>query len=134
VSCIAETNLTCRKTPRRACADDRKLRCNEAGSIDLFFDTELSQGDPESELLRTFPGKGRFNLLRLSSSADAYLDQIWGSDDFEKLDERACLANSGCSGWKWSVAPALIDWVYRSQPSGQRRNVRRMRSLVFYLR
>ena len=63
-----------------------KLKYNEDGSVDLYFGPELPQGAPESNYLRTVPGKGWFTLLRLYSPTQAFFDQTWRPDDFKKLD------------------------------------------------
>jgi len=63
-----------------------KLKYNEDGSVDLYFGPELPQGAPESNYLRTVPGKGWFTLLRLYSPTQAFFDQTWRPGDFEKIN------------------------------------------------
>ena len=61
------------------------LKYNDDGSIDLFFAPELPEGVPETNWLKTVPGKGWFTLLRLYSPTEAFFDQTWRPDDFNKL-------------------------------------------------
>lgn len=61
------------------------LVVNEDGSVDLYFGPEPPRGAPESNWLRTVPGKGWFTLLRLYSPTEAFFDQTWRPGDFEKL-------------------------------------------------
>jgi len=62
------------------------LTYNADGSVDLYFGPELPDGAPESNYLRTVPGRGWFTLLRLYSPTEAFFDQTWRPGDFEKLD------------------------------------------------
>lgn len=61
------------------------LKYNEDGSVDLFFGPKLPIGTPESNFLRTVPGKGWFTLLRLYSPTQAFFEQNWKPNDFERL-------------------------------------------------
>jgi hypothetical protein len=61
------------------------LKYNEDGSVDLFFAPELPKGAPESNWLRTVPGKGWFTLFRLYNPTEAFFDRSWRPGDFEKL-------------------------------------------------
>jgi len=62
------------------------LKYNEDGSVDLYFGPDLPDGAPESNYLRTVPGKGWFTLLRLYSPTEAFFDQTWRPGDFERID------------------------------------------------
>lgn len=62
------------------------LQYNDDGSVDLYFGPELPDGAPESNYLRTVPGKGWFTLLRLYSPTEAFFDQSWRPDDFVKIE------------------------------------------------
>jgi hypothetical protein len=61
------------------------LQYNEDGSVYLYFGPKLPPGVPESNWLRTVPGKGWFTLFRLYSPTAAFFDKIWKPGDFEKL-------------------------------------------------
>ena len=62
-----------------------KLTYNEDGSVDLYFGPELPEGAPESNYLRTVPGKGWFTLFRLYSPTREFFDKSWKLNDFEKI-------------------------------------------------
>ena len=62
------------------------LKYNDDKSVDLYFGPSLPEGAPESNWLRTVPGKGWFTLLRLYSPKQAFFDQTWRPGDFEKLN------------------------------------------------
>ena len=64
-----------------------KLKKNKDGSVDLYFGPELPEGAPESNYLRTVPGKGWFTLLRLYSPTQPFFDGSWRPGDFEKLNQ-----------------------------------------------
>jgi hypothetical protein len=62
------------------------LKYNEDGSVDLYFGPVLPDGAPESNWLKTIPGKGWFTLFRLYSPTQPFFDQTWRPGDFEKID------------------------------------------------
>ena len=62
------------------------LQTNTDGSVDLYFASELPADAPESNWLRTVPGKGWFTLFRLYSPIEPFFDQSWKPGDFEKMD------------------------------------------------
>ena len=62
-----------------------KLKANDDGSVDLYFGPKLPAGAPESNYLRTVPGKGWFTLFRLYSPTEAFFDKSWRPGDFEKI-------------------------------------------------
>jgi hypothetical protein len=62
------------------------LKYNDDGSVDLYFGPELPEGAPESNWLKTVPGKGWFTLFRLYSPTQPFFDQTWKPGDFEKID------------------------------------------------
>jgi hypothetical protein len=62
------------------------LTYNADGSVDLYFGPDRPAGAPETNFLRTVPGKGWFTLMRLYSPGQAFFDQSWRPGDFEKLD------------------------------------------------
>jgi hypothetical protein len=61
------------------------LHYNDDGSVHLYFGPELPADAPESNWLRTVPGKGWFTLLRLYSPTKPFFDQTWKPGDFEKI-------------------------------------------------
>jgi hypothetical protein len=63
-----------------------KLKYNDDGSVDLYFGPKLPTGAPESNYLRTVPGKGWFTLLRLYSPTETFFDKSWKPGDFEKIN------------------------------------------------
>ena len=63
-----------------------KLKYNEDQSVDLYFGPELPEGAPETNYLRTVPGKGWFTLLRLYSPKKAFFDKSWLPGDFQILN------------------------------------------------
>jgi hypothetical protein len=70
-------------TPSIGSLDD--LEYNSDGSVDLYFAPQLPQGAPESNWLRTVPGKGWFTLFRLYSPTEPFFDQSWKLGDFERI-------------------------------------------------
>jgi hypothetical protein len=63
------------------------LQYNDDGSVDLFFGPELPEGAPAANYLRTVPDKGWFTLLGLYSPTEAFFDQSWRPDDFQKIGD-----------------------------------------------
>ena len=61
------------------------LKYNEDGSAYLYFGPELPPGAPESNWLRTVPGKGWFTLFRLYSPTEAFFNMNWRPGDFERI-------------------------------------------------
>jgi hypothetical protein len=61
------------------------LQYNADGSLNLYFASELPADAPESNWLRTVPGKGWFTLFRLYSPTEPFFDQSWKPGDFEKI-------------------------------------------------
>ena len=49
----------------------------------LYFGPELPADAPESNWLRTVPGKGWFTLFRLYSPTEPFFDQSWKLTDIE---------------------------------------------------
>jgi hypothetical protein len=62
------------------------LEYNDDNSVDLYFGPELPEGAPESNWLKTVPGKGWFTLFRLYSPTEPFFDQSWKPGDFEKIN------------------------------------------------
>ena len=63
------------------------LEYNEDGSLDLYFGSEMPEGTPESNYLKTVPGEGWFSQLRLYSSTQTFYDQTWQPGNFEKIKQ-----------------------------------------------
>ena len=61
------------------------LEYNQDGSLYLYFGPKLPEGAPDSNWLRTVPGKGWFTLFRLYSPTEAFFDQSWKPGDFKKI-------------------------------------------------
>jgi len=61
------------------------LQYNDDGSVNLYFGSELPANAPESNWLKTVPGKGWFTLFRLYSPTEPFFDQSWKPGDFEKF-------------------------------------------------
>ncbi len=61
------------------------LGYNADGSVYLYFGPEVPEGAPESNWLRTVPGKGWFTLFRLYSPTEPFFDRSWRPGDFEKI-------------------------------------------------
>ncbi|PHS63372.1 MAG: hypothetical protein COB12_09490 [Flavobacterium sp.] len=58
---------------------------NEDGSIDLYFGPEAPEGQ-ENNWVKTIPGEGWEILFRLYGPTEAFFDQTWRPNDFEKLN------------------------------------------------
>lgn len=58
---------------------------NDDGSTTLYFGPEAPEGK-ETNWLATVPGKGWFTLLRLYGPEEAFFDQSWIPNDFEKAE------------------------------------------------
>ncbi|MFC1921781.1 DUF1254 domain-containing protein [Chloroflexota bacterium] len=61
------------------------LKYNQDGSVDLYFGPELPDGAPESNWLRTVPGKGWFTLFRLYNPTELFFNKSWKPGDFERI-------------------------------------------------
>ena len=56
-------------------------------SVDLYFGPELPEGAPESNWVKTVPGKGWFTLFRLYSPKKPFFDQSWKPEILKKLNK-----------------------------------------------
>jgi hypothetical protein len=59
---------------------------NADGSVDLYFGPELPEGKPESNWIKTIPGKGWFTYFRLYGPTQPYFDRSWVLPDIEEMD------------------------------------------------
>ena len=58
---------------------------NDDGSVDLYFAPELPEGKPESNGIKTTPGKGWFTYFRLYGPTQPYFDRSWVLPDIEEI-------------------------------------------------
>ena len=54
---------------------------NDDGSITITYAPELPDGVPESNWIRTVPGKGWFTIFRLYGPTEGYFDHTWKPSD-----------------------------------------------------
>jgi hypothetical protein len=54
--------------------------------VDLYFGPELPKGKPESNWIKTIPGKGWFTYFRLYGPTQPYFDRSWVLPDIEEMD------------------------------------------------
>ena len=59
---------------------------NDDGSVDLYFGPEAPAGKPESNWIKTIPGKGWLTYFRLYGPTQAYFDRSWVLPDIERID------------------------------------------------
>ena len=59
---------------------------NDDGSVDLYFGPEAPAGKPESNWIKTIPGKGWFTYFRLYGPTQPYFDRSWVLPDIERID------------------------------------------------
>lgn len=58
---------------------------NADGSVDLAFGPTCPAGVPESNWIKTLPGRGWFSYFRLYGPTGAYFDRSWELPDFEMI-------------------------------------------------
>jgi hypothetical protein len=56
---------------------------NSDGSVDLYFGPTAPSGKPESNWIKTLPGKGWFAYFRMYGPTQAYFDRSWVLPDIE---------------------------------------------------
>jgi len=59
---------------------------NADGSVELTFGPELPAGLPESNWIKTLPGKGWFSYFRLYGPTQAYFDRSWVLSDMQPIE------------------------------------------------
>ena len=64
---------------------DKQIAKNDDGSVDLYFGPEAPAGKPESNWIKTLPGKGWFTYFRLYGPTQPYFDRSWVLPDIEVL-------------------------------------------------
>ena len=60
---------------------------NADGSVDLTFGPSPPAGRPESNWIKTLPGKGWFSYFRLYGPTQAYFDRSWVLSDIQPIEE-----------------------------------------------
>lgn len=78
--CFVDTGVT----PDRSSRDE--IVRNADGSIDLYFGPAAPAGKPESNWIKTLPGKGWFTYFRLYGPTAAYFDRSWKLADIERVE------------------------------------------------
>jgi hypothetical protein len=58
---------------------------NTDGSVDLYFGPKLPNGKPESNWIKTLPGRGWFSYFRLYGPLQAYFDRSFVLPDIEQI-------------------------------------------------
>ena len=75
--CFVDTGVP----PDRSSRD--KITKNVDGSVDLYFGPTAPAGKPESNWIKTLPGKGWFTYFRLYGPTQPYFDRSWVLPDIE---------------------------------------------------
>ena len=70
--------------PDRSSRDD--IVTNADGSVDLYFGPEAPAGKPETNWIKTIPGKGWFTYFRLYGPTQPFFDRTWVLPDVEELE------------------------------------------------
>jgi hypothetical protein len=58
---------------------------NVDGSVDLYFGPGSQAGKPETNWIKTIPGKGWFTYFRLYGPTQPYFDRTWVLPDIEDV-------------------------------------------------
>ena len=77
--CFVDTGVQ----PDRSSRDD--IAKNADGSVDLFFGPKAPAGKPETNWIKTIPGKGWFTYFRLYRPARPFFDRSWVLPDIEEV-------------------------------------------------
>jgi len=77
--CFVNTGVSPDRSSRDAIAT------NADGSVDLVFGPAPPAGMPESNWIKTLPGKGWFSYFRLYGPTAAYFDRSWVLSDFQRV-------------------------------------------------
>jgi hypothetical protein len=78
--CFVKTGVS----PDRSSRDD--IVTNVDGSVDLAFGPAPPAGLPESNWIKTLPGKGWFSYFRLYGPTQAYFDRSWVLGDIQSIE------------------------------------------------
>jgi hypothetical protein len=77
--CFVDTGVA----PDRSSRDN--IVKNADGSVDLYFGPKAPAGKPETNWIKTIPGKGWFTYFRLYGPTQAYFDRSWVLPDIETV-------------------------------------------------
>lgn len=69
--------------PDRSSRDD--IVKNADGSVDLYFGPTAPAGKPETNWIKTLPGRGWFTYFRLYGPTQPYFDRSWVLPDIERV-------------------------------------------------
>ena len=78
--CFVKTGLPPDRSSRDAIVK------NADGSVDIRFGPTAPAGFPESNWIKTLPGKGWFSYFRLYGPTQPYFDRSWTLSDFELIE------------------------------------------------
>ncbi len=78
--CFVDTGMPPDRSSR-----DKRITVNADGSVDLYFSPTPPAGGPESNWIKTLPGKGWFTYFRLYGPTQPYFDRSWVLPDIELL-------------------------------------------------
>jgi hypothetical protein len=77
--CFVDTGVQ----PDRSSRDN--IAKNDDGSVDLYFGPTAPAGIPETNWIKTLPGKGWFTYFRLYGPTQPYFDRSWVLPDIERV-------------------------------------------------
>jgi hypothetical protein len=77
--CFVDTGVQ----PDRSSRDN--IVTNADGSVDLYFGPKAPAGKPETNWIKTIPGKGWFTYFRLYGPTQPYFDRSWVLPDIELI-------------------------------------------------
>jgi hypothetical protein len=77
--CFVDTGVQ----PDRSSRDN--IAKNNDGSVDLYFGPTAPAGIPETNWIKTLPGKGWFTYFRLYGPTQPYFDRSWVLPDIERV-------------------------------------------------
>jgi hypothetical protein len=77
--CFVDTGVQ----PDRSSRDN--IVTNADGSVDLYFGPKAPAGKPETNWIKTIPGKGWFTYFRLYGPTQSYFDRSWVLPDIELI-------------------------------------------------
>jgi len=77
--CFVDTGVQ----PDRSSRDN--IEKNADGAVDLYFGPKAPEGKPETNWIKTIPGKGWFTYFRLYGPTQPFFDRTWVLPDIEVL-------------------------------------------------
>ena len=78
--CFVKTGVPPDRSSRDA------IVANADGSVDLTFGPAAPAGTPESNWIKTLPGRGWFSYFRLYGPMQPYFDRSWVLSDIERIE------------------------------------------------